>query len=274
MNRNNDTFKNISLKNRFPFRLGTTSYIIPADILPNIEFLADKIDDIELVLFESNEISNLPGKAVIDKLSKFAEENNITYTIHFPLDIVLGDIDESSRKESVQKCYRIIELMEYVQPFGYLVHCTGHGKYSDTGNSGEIELWKSALDKSLKELCDSDVDTRRFCVETLNYPFELIEDVVYNNDLSVCLDIGHLLLGSYPVDEYMEKYSDRSRVIHLHGIIDGHDHRDISGINTAVLSRLMKRLTENNHCDRVMTLEIFNEKDFWKSLKILEAFAQ
>ena len=45
----------------YPFRLGTTSYIIPDDILPNARFLADKVDDIELVLFEVDDgPNNLP----------------------------------------------------------------------------------------------------------------------------------------------------------------------------------------------------------------------
>ena len=50
----------MSLKNfpALPFRLGTTSYIIPADILPNVRYLADKVDDIELVLFEADDYSN------------------------------------------------------------------------------------------------------------------------------------------------------------------------------------------------------------------------
>ena len=53
----------IILKNRLPFRLGTTSYIIPDDILPNVTMLAPSIDDIELILFESDEISNYPGQS-------------------------------------------------------------------------------------------------------------------------------------------------------------------------------------------------------------------
>ncbi len=35
------------------FRIGTTSYIIPDDIIPpNVRYLGGKTDDIELVLFE------------------------------------------------------------------------------------------------------------------------------------------------------------------------------------------------------------------------------
>ena len=43
------------------FRFGTTSYIIPADILSNVRYLAGKVRDVELVLFEiDGGPSNLP----------------------------------------------------------------------------------------------------------------------------------------------------------------------------------------------------------------------
>ena len=64
----------MSLKGRFPFRLGTSSYIIPDDILPNVEFLADRVDDVELILFESDEISNIPDTATVERLAWIAWE--------------------------------------------------------------------------------------------------------------------------------------------------------------------------------------------------------
>jgi hypothetical protein len=79
-----------SLKNRFPFRLGTTSYIIPEEILPNVLFLADKVDDIELVLFESDEFSNLPDETTVKRLKEIADRSDLTYTIHLPLDTWMG----------------------------------------------------------------------------------------------------------------------------------------------------------------------------------------
>lgn len=45
---------------RFPFRLGRTSCIIPEDLLPNIRYLAGKLDDVQLVFLESDAIANLP----------------------------------------------------------------------------------------------------------------------------------------------------------------------------------------------------------------------
>ena len=43
------------------FHIGATSYVIPADLAPNAEYLATRVDDMELVLFESPEWgSNFP----------------------------------------------------------------------------------------------------------------------------------------------------------------------------------------------------------------------
>lgn len=42
------------------FRLGSTSYVWPADILPKVRQLGPRVDDVELVLFEVEGNSNLP----------------------------------------------------------------------------------------------------------------------------------------------------------------------------------------------------------------------
>ena len=86
------------LKGRFPFRLGTSSYIIPADIIPNVEYLADKVDDVELVLFESDEISNIPDAGTVETLANLAARHGLSYTVHLPLDAPLGHADEPVRK--------------------------------------------------------------------------------------------------------------------------------------------------------------------------------
>lgn len=104
------TFKgDASLKNRFPFRLGATSYVIPADLKANVAFLADKVDDIELVLFESHEMNNLPDAVTVRALREMADRHDLTYTVHLPLDIWMGHADATVRQQSVDKCLRVIE---------------------------------------------------------------------------------------------------------------------------------------------------------------------
>ena len=72
-----------------PFRLGTTSYIVPDDILPNVRYLAGKVRDIELILFEVDDgPNNLPSTEVIDELTTIAQENDLTYTVP---DVIITD---------------------------------------------------------------------------------------------------------------------------------------------------------------------------------------
>ena len=93
--------------NTFPFRLGTSSYIIPADILPNANYLAGKVKDIELILFEVDDgPNNLPSPDVIEELAKIAREQDLTFTVHLPLDLKLGN-DGSERDVSLAKAKRV-----------------------------------------------------------------------------------------------------------------------------------------------------------------------
>ncbi len=86
-----------------PFRLGTSSYIIPADILPNVQYLAGKVRDIELVLFEVDDgQNNLPSSDVLNELVRLAALYDLTYTVHLPLDLKLG-ADGSARDISLVK---------------------------------------------------------------------------------------------------------------------------------------------------------------------------
>jgi len=107
------------------FRIGTTSYIIPADILPNVEFLAPRVDDVQLVLFETDEYgSNLPDAALRGRLNELAASHDLTYTVHLPLDLRLGDGGEETHI-SLVKARRVIEATAELKPFAYTLHLDG-----------------------------------------------------------------------------------------------------------------------------------------------------
>ena len=101
----------------YPFRLGTTSYILPDDILPNARYLAGKVSDIELILFEVDDgPNNLPSPHVIDELVNIAGEHDLTYTVHLPLDLKLGE-DGSEYDQSLVKAKRVIECTRGLDPW-------------------------------------------------------------------------------------------------------------------------------------------------------------
>ena len=258
-----------SLKNRFPFRLGTTSYIIPADLLSNVKFLADKVDDIELVLFESDEITNLPDAATVKMLKEMADRSDLTYTVHLPLDTWMGHEDESVRQRSVDKCLRVIDCTAPLSPFAYIIHF--HGDHLGESPSLDLARWIDGHRRSVERLLQG-VNSRDICVETLDYSYALIEDIVTDYGLSVCLDIGHLLLWGHEPEDYLDRCLQQTRVIHIHGVENGNDHRSLAFLPAGLLTTLMDHLGSGSEKSRVLTMEIFNERAFNQSLDILSSF--
>lgn len=262
---------NHSLKNQFPFRLGTTSYVIPADLKANVAFLADKVDDIELVLFESHEISNLPDTATLRALKETAERHDLSYTVHLPLDAWLGHADATVRRQSVDKCLRVIECTVPLAPFAYILHF--HGDHRGEHPSQDLIRWTQGHRLAVERLLQA-VSPEDLCVETLDYPYKYIEDIVFDYQLSVCLDIGHHLLNGIAPEACLDRYLPRTRVLHLHGVEEGHDHRSLAFLPDGLLTALVNRLGSGPEKPRVLTLEIFDEAALNESMNVLRRVLQ
>jgi sugar phosphate isomerase/epimerase len=256
-------------KGRLPFPLGTTSYIIPDDILPNLHYLCSRVDDVELVLFESDEISNLPTPHDVTEMSRLGRETGLTYTVHLPLDTRLGSPDESRRTASVGKCRRIIECIQPAQPFAWILHL--HSDQLGDPPSDNLPRWIGQTRRSLAELLNNGPDPHRVCIETLDYRFDRIADLVETFDLSVCLDIGHLLVNGRDVAAHLDRWWERARVFHVHGVApDGSDHAHIGHLPGGLLEDVAERLAALPREDRrVVTMEIFGEEDFKRSLNVV-----
>ena len=262
------------LKQRFPFRFGTSSYIIPADIIPNVEYLKEKVDDIELVLFESDEFSNLPSLADLQRLKELANEWSLTYSVHLPLDVYLGHIDREERERSVGKCLRIIELTRDLPKSAYVMHFeAGAGVDINGFSADEQQRFSEALRDSLVMLLNgTDEPASFFCAENLNYPFELVWPVVEEFGLSVALDVGHLEYYGFPTADYLKCYLPKAKVLHVHGTVEGKDHNSLSFLKQEVLELLMVELARQPLASRVFTMEIFSEADFTSSCGVMEKF--
>jgi sugar phosphate isomerase/epimerase len=261
-----------NLKNRFQFRLGTTSYIVPADIAPNVSTVAPYVDDIEIVLFESETHSNLPDDATMDVLRHHRNECHVSYTIHLPLDIQLGSADRNERARSVEQCRRIIQLMEPLNPFAYVLHLP-IGEMAARSVS-DPERWQRHVADGVTQMLETGIFPRRICVETLAYPFELAAPVVERLDLSVCIDVGHILMNGYSLPAYIHQWFDRTRIVHLHGIADGKDHQSIVHLPDDVLNTVIQSMNKSDARERVLTLEIFGEADFCSSMNRMKGFVQ
>ena len=264
---NEPTFP-VNLKNRLPFRLGTTSYIIPAGLLENVEFLAPYVDDVELVLFDSGGICNYPDMGEVAALRDLAAEHALTFTVHLPVDARLNHVDESIRARSVEEWLRVIDLTAPLEPFAYVAHLDGDRRGGSA--SDDVPAWRERLSRSVGELLKSGVPPDMICVESLDYPLEFIEEIIFDHGLSICLDVGHLVYYGHPFARNLDRYLKRARVIHLHGVEDGHDHRGAHHFPPEKLEMLLERLRADAERDRVVTLEVFDLEDFQGSLTALD----
>jgi len=250
------------------FRLGTTSYIIPADILPNARYLAGKVRDIELILFEVDDgPNNLPSPEVIHELSQIASEHDLTYTVHLPLDLKLGD-DGSEYDQSLVKAKRVIECTRGLDPWVYVLHLDGKSVRNST-NAELIKLWQDQSIRALEIVSEWAGGAEKLAVENLEtYPLDFIQPVLDRIPVSRCVDIGHLWLDDHDPNPYLQAALPRTRVIHIHGIAE-RDHRSLAFMPQEKVRAVWDELIRTKY-EGVLTLEIFSEEDFVSSMEVIE----
>jgi sugar phosphate isomerase/epimerase len=252
----------------YPFRLGTTSYIIPADILPNAHYLAGKVRDMELILFEVDDgPNNLPSSEVIDELSQLASEHDLTYTVHLPLDLKLGE-DGSERDQSLVKAQRVIECTRGLKPWAYVLHLDGKSVRTST-DAQLVSRWQSQSVRALEIVAEWAEGAEKLAVENLEtYPLDFIQPVLDRIPVSRCVDIGHLWLDGHDPIPYLRSAMSRTRVIHMHGIAE-RDHRSLTFMPQEKVRVVWEELVHVNYTG-VLTLEIFSEEEFLSSIDMLE----
>ncbi|MHC5053395.1 MAG: cobamide remodeling phosphodiesterase CbiR [Planctomycetota bacterium] len=251
-----------ALKGRFPFRIGATSCVLHADLAANVRALAPLVDDIEIVVFESDEVSPLPDDGTLDLMRRAADEHEVTYTIHLPLDVRLASPDRAERARAVAVCRRVIGRMREVGPFAYVAHVTGGDE--------------AAARESLRRLGEAAGDPALVCVENLAAPTGALARLAADAGASLCFDVGHAALGGNERDgcaPWLERHVRSVRVLHVHGFADGKDHRDVSCLPEGTLERIAAALSGDAGTPRVLTIEVFDEASFARSVAVMEELA-
>jgi len=262
-----------SYKKMFPFKLSTTSYIYPDHIIPNVAMLAPFLDEIELVLFESESQDNYLDDAQIQDLMSFCLHQDIAFNIHLPMDIFLGDENEEVRTKGVSVVKTVMERTLRLNPSVYVLHFDFLNPPAPPLPKGgfvgetDIEAWRKRLLRTVEEMAQHGVQLNRIAVETLTYPFEWIVDIVDESGFSTCLDIGHILIYGQDLRFYLDKYLPKTSIIHLHGFQNGIDHLGIDRLSESTLEMILTHMREYRG---ILSLEVFSIEDLKKSLITLE----
>jgi sugar phosphate isomerase/epimerase len=258
-------------------RLGATSYILSDDILPNVRFLAGMVQDVELLLYQPEDANAPLASGVVAALSELARRQDLTYTVHLPLDLRLG-AEGAIGAESLVSARRAIECTRDLNPWAYIVHLDSRGTLADSdlleakGEATALERWQDRAAESLLLMAEWADGLERLAVENLEgVPRERIAPILGRVHAGRCVDVGHLWLdGIDPLPALVEALP-RLRVVHLHGVA-ARDHVSLDQTTSVQLDRVTAWLSAN--FSGVVTLEVFGERDFQTSMRAWAESAQ
>lgn len=236
-------------------RIGTTSYVYPADIITNVRKLAGQVSDIELVLFESHDQDDNLDSHTVEELRELGAEHLMSYTVHLPLDL-----DLAGKKPKLKNALRLIKKTAALCPHGYILHLDGQ---TEPG-SRDFNRWLENSWNSLKTLIEEVGDPQRICVENLeNHDPQVLDSLLDGSPVAACVDVGHLWRQNRDPVFFLEKWLSRVKVVHLHGV-GIRDHQRLSLMAHDQLDPVVRLLS--TRFNGVLTFEIFSESDLWDSM--------
>ena len=254
------------LKGGFPFRLSTTSCIIPDSILSNLLLVGPYLDEVELVFFETrNGETNLASLQDIRDMRLAAEDLNITYNVHLPGDLFFGDPDPSLRAGFRETALRFYERTLSLDPTLYILHLDS--RRADGIVEPNLFAWADRVEESLSALVKDGLDPDRVAVENLEYTLDRLMPFVEKTGLKLCLDIGHIILYGHDLQTQLDRYLSKSAMIHLHGVRKGVDHLGVQWISPGdweMICRVLAGYTGG------LSIEIFSVEDLAASLDRLQ----
>ena len=257
---------NKSYKGLFPFNIGTTSFIYPDDYVPNVKMLGPYLENIELLLFESQHTEALPSKHVIGELAILANDFKLTYNVHLPTDISISSPNPRQQKIAIETIIRVVERVTPLSPTTLTLHLP----YEEPSlEEDKVKKWQERVIKNLAEILASGTPGHLISVENLDYPYEILAPIISELDLAICLDCGHLILHGDDLQTFFNTYATQTAIIHLYGVAQNHFHGPLDQLPEKFIVPTMELLAKFNG---TVSLEVFSYAHLDASLKFMEKY--
>jgi sugar phosphate isomerase/epimerase len=254
---------------RVPWRVGTTSFIHPGDWLLNASLLLPRFDDLELLFFEADGPGAFPDARQCRALAEQKRAHGASFSVHTPLTASLASEDAERRRAGIGEVERAIGAAHLLEPEAYVLHVYWGEAEHAAERPRDVVAWRERAIDSLRQILALGVEPRRLCVETLDYDFGLIEPVIEALDLSIALDIGHLVRDGRDALAALDRYLPRTRLLQWHGTDPfDRDHRSLRHFPPALARQLIARLLAARYSG-VVTLEVFRPEDLDSSEQVL-----
>lgn len=152
-----------------PLPIASPSWVLPGDVLANARFLAGRVEEVGLCLFEAEACLAYPASMWTELASL-----PLAYHLHFPLDLQWGAL-------ATQVCLSLANRGRPLSPRAYVLHPPP----ARTQLCSFVHAWEAAgFEKNLLLL-----------ENTPGCSLEQTASLAYGIGLGLCVDLGHLLLA-------------------------------------------------------------------------------
>jgi sugar phosphate isomerase/epimerase len=246
------------------------------DLTENVSLLAGRMDHIEIILFQTSNLHNIPSAGDIDYLNGIREKNKITYSVHLPAFLEIASSDRKKREASIRLANNIITRMNAIRPLHYVLHIPfttptltpQPDVYFYNDDKEQFYSWIPRALNSLKLLKDVAGQGTKILVENINYSPLFLKPFLHNGLCDLCLDVGHLLLGREMVIDSLKNYLEAIGEIHLHGVIGYEEHLSLSVLPIERVSKWVRFLWQSEFSG-IVNIEVFTPEDLEESINII-----
>ncbi|WP_421903018.1 cobamide remodeling phosphodiesterase CbiR [Maridesulfovibrio sp.] len=237
----------------FHFQISAPSWVIPGTIAENCRFLAGKVDEVALLFFETESCLAYTDADLPQELAY----TGLAFHIHHPLDLPW----EKGGGRVAEIVLALNEKAEHLNPSAHVVHPPPAGPEA----AGVIQEFAAVISRS-------GIDPETVLFENIkeNSLFGLTGNIA-DCGMKICLDLGHIL--AYAQHDLLREsgLDGQVRMLHLNapgpkGRHLGLEHLDRDGFET--LDILFEKLSKGG----TVTVEVFEEKSFFKSLQLLSDY--
>ncbi|MEK6796055.1 MAG: cobamide remodeling phosphodiesterase CbiR [Spirochaetota bacterium] len=249
-----------------PFTIGTTSYIIPEpndNLIANVRFLVGKVKRIQLLFFGKDYLAELMSADIIERLTEIRAASRMEYSVHLPIDYDLMN-ERTDVSRAADHIAHIVDVMKVVGVNDFILHVdrSENFKYPEVAlteaNRRRIEAVLDAVDAA--------VDPKHVFIENVGFDLTYFAAAIAKRGHPICMDLGHLYRFGHSMDAFVDTFGSAIQEVHLHGIIDGKDHRAFPGDGAVDAARVMGFLRAYRGS---VIIEVFNEIDLNDTLMYL-----
>lgn len=196
-----------------------------------VELIRGAVSDDYSVVELSLDVKHvIPGSITPESISRLIDlkdELGHAFTVHLPFwSIELATFNEHVRMGGVDSTIEAIELTKPLEPEAYVLHTTGDlaANFSSLNLDGNLVRLISTLlagyaAASVEDIISrTEINPRELAIENVEFPFEVMRDVIDDLDTSICFDTAHLLSqmsGTESVMDFYKAHRDRITEVHL-----------------------------------------------------------